>query len=425
MTDSTRDAHEVTEAHAATAARQSATSKVTMSSGHRPQTAAVRVGIGTDEAQGAVVPPIYLSSTFSFRAFGEARDYDYTRAGNPTRDVLGTALAELEGGAGGVVTCTGTAAMTTIVTALTKPGDVVLIPHDCYGGTWRLFVELADKGYLVHRTVDFTDPAAVDRALAAGDVTVVWLETPSNPLLRITDIAAVTAAAKAAGATVVADNTFLSPLLQQPLALGVDLVFHSTTKYINGHSDVVGGAIVSSTDELHERMTYWSNVLGVTGAPFDSYLTARGLRSLPARLRVHEENARVVAELFASHPAVAATYWPGLPDHPGHDIAARQQRGFGSIVSLELAGGEAAVRRFVDGLTCFSLAESLGGTESLVDHPATMTHLAMTDEARAAAGVTDGLLRLSIGIEDPADLVADLTRALDRALATSGAGDQG
>ncbi|GGJ97881.1 cystathionine gamma-synthase [Pilimelia anulata] len=379
-----------------------------------PTTRAVRAGIDTDPTYGAVVPPMVLSSNFSFAGFDDKRTYDYTRSGNPTRDLLADALSALEGGAGGVITATGMGAITTVLHALLSPGDTLVVPHDCYGGSWRLFDALTRKGLFHLVTVDFTDPDAVARALAA-EPTVVWLETPSNPLLRITDIRAVAAAAHEAGATVVADNTFLSPALAQPLALGADLVVHSTTKYINGHSDVVGGAIIAGCTELAERMAWWANCLGVTGSPFDAYLTSRGLRTLPARMRVHQENAAAVAAALTDHPAVAAVHWPGLPSHPGHAIAKEQYRGFGAIVSVELAGGVDAVRAFLDGLHCFTLAESLGGVESLVAHPATMTHAAMSPEARAVAGIGDGLLRLSVGIEDAADLINDLVAALDRA----------
>ncbi|HVO00427.1 MAG TPA: PLP-dependent transferase, partial [Steroidobacteraceae bacterium] len=242
-----------------------------------------------------------------------------------------------------------------------------------------------------------------------------WIETPSNPLLRITDIAAVAAQARQAGALLVVDNTFLSPAWQQPLKLGADIVVHSTTKYINGHSDVVGGAAIGRTAELHERLGWWANTLGLTGAPFDSYLTLRGLRTLHARLAVHGRNAQGLAEFLAGQSAVSRVWYPGLPAHAGHELAARQQQGFGAIVSFELAGGTAAVRRFVDGLRCFTLAESLGGVESLVAHPVTMTHAAMDEPSRRAAGLTDGLLRLSVGIESLDDLRDDLAAAVARA----------
>ena len=384
-------------------------------------TAAVRAGIDRDTAHGAVTPPIVLSSNFSFDGFGNKRQYDYTRSGNPTRDLLGEALAELEGGAGAVVTATGMGAINLVLQALLGPEDTLVVPHDAYGGSWRLFNALAGKGQFKLVTTDLTDPRSLAQALATSPK-LVLVETPSNPLLRITDLRFVIDAAHKAGARVVVDNTFLSPALQQPLAFGADLVLHSTTKYINGHSDVVGGAVVARDPELAQQLTWWANALGLTGSPFDAFLTLRGLRTLDARLRVHQENTTAIVPLLAAHPAVAAVYYPGLEGHPGHAIAARQQSGFGAMLSFELATCEgedphAAVRAFVDGLQYFTLAESLGGVESLVAHPATMTHAAMTVEARQAAGISEGLLRLSVGIEAECDLLADLAAALDRAAA--------
>ena len=378
-------------------------------------TRAVRAGIDHDPAFGAVTPPIVLSSNFSFDGFGGKRQYDYTRSGNPTRDLLGDALAELEGGAGGVVTASGMAAITLVLHALLQPGDRIVVPHDGYGGSWRLFKALAAKGLFELDLVDLTDPRALTAALTQSP-RLVWIETPSNPLLRITDLRFVIDAAHKAGALAVVDNTFLSPALQTPITgFGADAVVHSTTKYINGHSDVVGGAVIAATQELHEQFTWWANALGVTGAPFDSFLTLRGLRTLDARLRVHQENATAIAEQLDAHPAVARVYFPGLASHPGHALAARQQRGFGAMLSVELDGDEDCVRAFLDGLRCFTLAESLGGVESLIAHPASMTHAAMSVEARAEAGISDGLLRLSVGIEALADLQADLEDALARA----------
>ncbi len=383
----------------------------------RAATRAVRAGIDRDTAFGAVTPPLVLSSNFSFAGFNDKRAYDYTRSGNPTRDLLGEALAELEGGAGGVVTATGMGAITLVLHALLQPGDVLVVPHDCYGGSWRLFNALAKKGAFELLTCNLTDPQAVAAALARNP-RLVWIETPSNPLLRITDLHAVIEAAHAAGALAVADNTFLSPALQRPIAdFGADVVVHSTTKYINGHSDVVGGAAVAKDAEVHAQLAWWANALGLTGSPFDSFLTLRGLRTLDARLRVHQENTRALVALLDGHPAVRVVHYPGLESHPGHALAARQQHGFGAMLSVELDGGEAAVRAFVDGLRYFTLAESLGGVESLVAHPATMTHAAMSAEARAAAGIGDGLLRLSVGIEHVDDLLADLSEALARAQA--------
>ena len=378
-------------------------------------TRAVRAGIDSDSAFGAVTPPLVLSSNFSFAGFNEKRRYDYTRSGNPTRDLLGDALAELEGGAGGVVTATGMAAITLALHALLEPGDLLVVPHDAYGGSWRLFNALAKKGAFELATIDFTDAEARAGAFARGPK-LVWIETPSNPLLRITDLEQAIGDAKAVGATVLVDNTFLSPLWQRPLDFGADAVLHSTTKYINGHSDVVGGALIARDAGLHEQFAWWANALGITGAPFDSFLTLRGIRTLPARLRVHEENTHAIIELLQGHPVVRQLYWPGLATHPGHAVAARQQQGFGAMLSFEL-GDEAEVRAFLDGLECFTLAESLGGVESLIAHPATMTHAAMTPEARRAAGIGDGLLRLSVGIEHADDLIADLQAALDRVLA--------
>ncbi|MFZ2752234.1 MAG: O-succinylhomoserine (thiol)-lyase [Lysobacteraceae bacterium] len=381
----------------------------------RASTHAVRAGIDRDTAFGAVTPPLVLSSNFSFAGFGEKRQYDYTRSGNPTRDLLAEALAELEGGAGAVVTSTGMSAITLLLHALLKPGQRLVVPHDAYGGSWRLFNALANKGAFELQTIDFTDPRALAEALATKPA-VVWIETPSNPLLRITDLRFVIEAAHAVGALAVVDNTFLSPALQTPIAFGADFVVHSTTKYINGHSDVVGGAVIAKDAEQHTRLVWWANALGITGAPFDSFLTLRGLRTLDARLRVHQENTAALVELLNDHPAVRRLHYPGLASHPGHAVAARQQYGFGAMLSLELEGGEAAVRAFIEGLDYFTLAESLGGVESLIAHPATMTHAAMTAEARAAAGIGDGLLRLSVGIEHADDLVADIAAALDRAL---------
>jgi cystathionine gamma-synthase len=380
-------------------------------------TRAVRAGIETDTQHGAVVPPLHLSTNFSFAGFNEKREYDYSRSGNPTRDLLAEALSDLEHGAGTVVTASGMAAVA-LALELVPAGGTVLAAHDCYGGTWRLLDAWAKKGRFSVRFADLTDPAALAAGLAENPA-LVWVETPSNPLLRITDIRHVAQAAHAAGALCVVDNTFLSPALQQPLTLGADVVVHSTTKYINGHSDVVGGAVVAREAEIAERLKWWGNCLGLTGAPFDSWLTLRGLRTLSARLRVHQENAAALAGLLEQHPAVTRVFYPGLASHPQHALATRQQSGFGAMLSFELAGGEGAVRAFLDGLQCITLAESLGGVESLVAHPATMTHAAMSPEARRAAGISDTLLRLSVGIEDLSDLSRHLRAALARADAVS------
>lgn len=376
-------------------------------------TRAVRAAIESDTQHGAVVPPLHLSSNFTFAGFGEKRRYDYTRSGNPTRDALADALTELESGAGAVVTSSGMAALN-LVCQLLEPDDLLIAPHDCYGGTYRLFESLAAKGHFHVEFVDQTCPEALLAACERGP-RLILVETPSNPLLRIVDIAGVAAHARSCGALLAVDNTFLSPALQQPIALGADLVIHSTTKYLNGHSDVVGGAVVAATSELAEKLTWWANCLGITGAPFDSYLTLRGIRTLHTRMRQHEETANVLANLLSEHPEVDKVYYPGLVSHSGHDIAARQQRGFGGMMSFDIKGGTNAVRAFVESLQFFSLAESLGGVESLVCHPASMTHAPVAVDALAVAGIGQSLVRLSIGLECAEDLVADILSALDAA----------
>ena len=375
----------------------------------KPATRAVRAGIATDLHHGAVVPPVHLSSTFAFEGFGKKRLYDYTRTGNPTREYLANALAELENGEGGVVTSTGMSAVA-LVLQLVRPGDLILAAHDCYGGTHRLLRTLAAKGHFDVEFVDLTCETAA-QTVTARRPKLLWIETPSNPLLRLTDLACLISVGHEAGAIVAVDNTFLSPALQRPLDFGADLVIHSTTKYLNGHSDVVGGAVIASDAALVEELAWWSNCLGITGAPFDSFLTLRGVRTLHARMRVHCENAARVVELLCEHQAVKRVYYPGLSTHPGHRVALAQQDGFGAMVSFEVKGGLDGVQRFVNALQCFTLAESLGGVESLVAHPATMTHASVPPEDRARLGITDGLVRISVGIEDVEDLIADLDQA--------------
>ncbi|MFI5235961.1 MAG: cystathionine gamma-synthase [Gemmatimonadales bacterium] len=365
----------------------------------RSATRAVRAGLVTDQHHHAVVPPIHLSANYAFTGLGQKGAYDYSRSGNPTRDLLASALAELEGGAGAVVTATGMAAVT-LVLQLVNAGARVVAPHDCYGGTHRLLLGLARRGVLEVEFVDQRDLPTVERALAKP-TRLVWIESPSNPLLRLTDLRAVTRLAHAAGALAAVDNTFLSPVLQRPIELGADLVVHSTTKYLNGHSDVVGGAVVAREAALQQEVAWWANSLGVTGSPFDSFLTLRGLRTLHIRMAQHLVNAAAVVDKLRTHPAVTTVHYPGT----------------GAMVSFALEGGVPAVRRFLDGLTCFTLAESLGGVESLVAHPATMTHASMDQAARERAGIGDDLLRLSIGIEAAEDLVTDIVAGLDRAAA--------
>lgn len=379
-------------------------------------TAAVRAGIGSDKGYGSVVPPIYMSTNYVYSRPDADQQYDYSRSQNPTRNQFAAALAKVEGGAGATVTATGLGAITLSVLACLRPGDLLIAPHDCYGGTWRLLAALADKGCFRLEMADLTTPAGVEAAIALRP-RMVWIETPSNPLLRITDVVHVVQAARTCDALVAVDNTFLSPVLQQPLALGADIVVHSGTKYINGHSDVVIGAVIAATDELHADLTWWANCLGITASAFDSYLALRGLRTIHARVSVHQQNAREVVAALSAHPAVAQVFYPGLPTHPGHEVASRQASGFGAMVSCELVGGRPAVDAFLTGLRWFSLAESLGGVESLVAHPSTMTHASMPPDLQATAGITQGLLRFSVGIEDPADLVGEITAGLDRAAA--------
>lgn len=376
----------------------------------RPETIAAAHGVASDAAFGAVAPPLYLSSTYEFAGFEEPRRYDYGRAGNPTRDLLAAALARLEGGAGAVVTASGMAALDLLVSQL-PAGSGVLAPHDCYGGTMRLLKAREELGQLTLRLVDQRDSEAV--AAALDDKTALMLiETPSNPLLRVVDIAALSAQAKAAGARVAVDNTFLSPALQRPILLGADYVIHSTTKFLNGHSDVIGGAVIAADADAARRLSHWANIVGCAGSPFDAWLTLRGLRTLYPRLHQQQISAMVIAQMLEHHSAVSAVHYPGLASHPDHGLASRQQQGFGAMLSFELVGGRAAAQRLIEKLRVFTFAESLGGVESLIVHPETMTHADMGDAARQLAGIGPGLLRLSVGLEAERDLVADLELAL-------------
>ncbi|MGI9950147.1 O-succinylhomoserine (thiol)-lyase [Vibrio hyugaensis] len=380
----------------------------------KPATIAVRTGIESDSQYNAVVPPIYLSTNYGFPAFGEVPQYDYTRSGNPNRGLLEQALYELESGKGAVVTNCGTSALNLWVSTFLGPDDLIVAPHDCYGGTYRLFNTRANKGDFKVQFVDQSDQQALDAAIAKKPK-LILLETPSNPLVRVVDIAAVCEKAKQVGALVAVDNTFLTPVYQKPLELGADFVIHSTTKYINGHSDVIGGVVITKSEEHAEELAWWGNCIGATGTPFDSYMTLRGIRTLGARMRVHEESSQDVLAYLQTQSLVAQIYHPSLPEHPGHDIAKKQQSGFGSMLSFEFAGSFEQLKVFVKELDLFSLAESLGGVESLICHPASMTHRAMGEEALAEAGVSQQLLRLSVGLEDAQDLIADLEQAFAKA----------
>lgn len=385
-----------------------------------PETIAATHGVATDCAFGAIVSPIHLSSTYEFEGFGQPRAHAYGRGGNPSRDLLAEALAHLERGAGAVITSSGMAAVDLVLSRL-RAEDLVIAPHDCYGGTNRLLRARAARYQFTVDFVDQSDDVALALALQR-DPALVLIETPSNPLMRVVDIAAISSKAKAVGAQVAVDNTFLSPALQRPLTLGADYVIHSTTKYLNGHSDVIGGAVVAAVAADAEALAYWANVIGTTGSPFDAWLTMRGLRTLFARIEGQQRNATAVANFLESHPAVSQVYYPGLASHPQYALAARQQDGPGAMLSFELTGGLEAIKAMLGALRVFRLAQSLGGVESLVSHPVTMTHADMEEEDRRRAGIGDALLRLSVGLESESDLLGDLGAGLAAASGRSCSG---
>lgn len=371
-------------------------------------TRAIHAGQDPDPATGAVVPPIYATSTYAQRAAGEHQGYEYSRSGNPTRAALETALAAVEGGTRGLAFASGLAAEDTLLRTICRPGDHAVIPHDAYGGTFRLFARIHEPWGLTYSTAPIGDVEEVRNAIQP-QTSVLWLETPTNPLLGIGDIAELAALAHAAGALLVVDNTFASPYLQNPLALGADVVVHSTTKYIGGHSDVLGGALIVADPELGEQLAYAQNAIGGVASPFDAWLTLRGLKTLGVRMDRHCANAEEIVDLLTGHPAVAAVRYPGLASDPGHEVAARQMRGFGGMIAFTLAGGEAAALDVLTRTKLFTLAESLGGVESLIEHPGRMTHLSTVG---SPLEVDPALVRLSVGIENAADLVRDLARAL-------------
>jgi len=375
-------------------------------------TIVTRTGLETDSQHGAVIPPLYLSSNFAFKQFEKEQKYDYTRCGNPTRDVLAETLAKLEEGFGGTITSSGLSAIG-LVANLLSANDHVILPHDCYGGTFRLFSMLHEKKALTAHFVNQNLLADLEKSIKRIKPKLIWIETPSNPLLQSVNIKEIVKLAKISNALVAADNTFLSPALQNPLLLGADIVMHSTTKYINGHSDVIGGAVIVKTKKLHDQIQEWANATGVAGAPFDSYLTLRGLRTLNLRMNTHERNAMGLAEVLSNNKKVGAVYYPGLKSHPSHLIAKNQQKGFGGMLSFELKGGLPAVRKFFKRVENFTLAESLGGFESLVCHPYTMTHAPLTVKEKKIAGISEGLIRISAGLEDLDDLVDGLKAGLE------------
>lgn len=376
---------------------------------HAFSTRAIHAGQEPDPTTGSIIPPIYQASTHVQDGIGGFRDgYEYNRAGNPTRSSLETQLAALEGGANALSFASGLAAEDALLRGILKPGDHVVLGNDVYGGTYRLFARVLAPWGIEFSTVELSDVDAV-RAAIRPETKIVWIETPSNPLLKIVDIALVSEIAHAAGAIAVVDNTFASPALQQPLSLGADLVVHSTTKYLGGHSDVLGGAVVFGDDRFHEQIKFQQFAVGAVSAPFDAWLTTRGIKTLAVRVRQHSANAQAIAEWAAARPEFATVYYPGLASHPGHEIAARQMSGFGGMLSLGLSAGAAAAKAFAESTELFQLAESLGGVESLIGYPPDMTHASVRGTELA---VPENVVRLSVGIEDVDDLIADLERGL-------------
>ncbi len=370
---------------------------------------AVHAGSDPDPTTGAVIPPIYATSTYKQDGVGGLRGgYEYSRSGNPTRAALEECMAALEDGRHGFAFSSGLAAEHTLLRALCRPGDHLVVPHDAYGGSHRLFAQVEAPWGLEHTSARLTDPEAVAAAVRPGSTRLVWVETPTNPLLAVADIAALAEVAHDAGALLVVDNTFASPYLQQPLTLGADIVVHSTTKYAGGHSDVVGGAVVVGDDEVGERVRYHQNAIGAVAGPFDAWLVLRGLKTLALRMERHCDNAEAVVAWLEQHPAVAEVVYPGRPEHPGHEVATRQMRRYGGIVSVRLAGGEPAAVALCGATQLWTLAESLGGIESLIEHPGRMTHASV---AGTPLEVPADLVRLSVGIETVEDLLDDLDRA--------------
>ncbi|MDA0378537.1 MAG: PLP-dependent aspartate aminotransferase family protein [Bacteroidetes bacterium] len=379
-----------------------------------PQTRLTLAGQQTDTAYRSISLPIYQSAIFKFGEDGEKPQFDYSRSGNPTRAALEQTLADLEGGAGAVCVGSGMAAIATVL-SLYPAGSHFVCSHDCYGGTERLLSWWERQGKISVTYADLSDPLQLALSLRP-ETKAVWVETPSNPLLRITDLRRVGSIAKDAGIDFIVDSTFLTPLLQRPIDFGADFVVHSTTKYLNGHSDVVGGAVIARTQEGRDAAFYAANAQGATAVPFDSWLILRGLKTLPLRLKQHEENATAVAHYLQQHDAIETVFYPGLEDHEGHDVAAKQQAGFGGMLSFAVRDG-VCLRTLLSSTRVFALAESLGGVESLIEQPATMSHASMRPEAREAAGITDRVVRLSVGIEHIEDLLTDLEQALENGVA--------
>ena len=381
-----------------------------MSERRRFETRAIHEGQEPDEATGATIVPVYQTVTYTQDGIGKHRGYEYSRTGNPTRAALESCLASLEGGGFGLAYASGMAAISGTMQLLSA-GDHVVVADDLYGGSYRLFTEVMPRFGVRFTYVDATRPEEIDKAVEAA-TRMVWIETPTNPLLRLVDVAACAEIARRHGSWLVVDNTFATPFLQNPLALGAHVVVHSTTKYIGGHSDVVGGAVVIDDEELAGRLAFTRNTTGGVPGPWDAWLTLRGAKTLAVRMRQHEANATRVAGFLKERPEVERVHFPGLRDHPGHELAKKQMRGFGGMVSLDLAGGEGAARRFCEATRLFSLGESLGGVESLVGYPWSMSHAAFPAEEKRRKGITEGTVRLSVGIEHIDDLCEDLARAL-------------
>lgn len=375
------------------------------------ETLAIHAGQGPDPAYGAVMPPIYQTSTFAFEGFDKPGEFDYTRSGNPTRKQLETCLAALEGGTAGFVFSTGMAATATALWSF-NAGDHLIVHDDLYGGTYRLLSSVVSEKGISVDFVNLRDLSAVEAAITPA-TRAIWIETPTNPLMNLVDLSEITALAKAHGILTICDNTFLSPYFQRPLELGVDIVMHSTTKYINGHSDVVGGALIVNDDQIAERIGFLQNALGAAQAPFDCFLVLRGVKTLAVRMEAHNRNALAVAQWLEAHPKIAQVLHPGLPSHPQHELAKRQATGFGGTFSFRIKGGNEEARRLLEAVELFVLAESLGGVESLIEQPYTMTHISMPEDVRLSIGITEDLIRVSVGIEHVDDLIADLERALD------------
>jgi cystathionine gamma-synthase len=382
-----------------------------MSKKFKKETIAAKAGVGSDKQHGAIIPPLYLTSNFKYGEVGEAQEYEYTRQSNPTRDHLINALAELESGLGGEILSSGMAAITLVANILENKSRVI-VPHDCYGGTFRLFSSLAHKGALEVYFINQSQKSFCKEIISEINPDLIWIETPSNPLLQAVDIQRISEQAKICNSLVAVDNTFLSPSLQNPLKLGADIVMHSTTKYINGHSDVIGGAVITNNHEILSKLKFWANTLGITGSPFDSYLTLRGLRTLNIRMKEHEKNAVAIVELLSNHPLVGNIYYPGLPDHPSHAIAKKQQSGFGGMLSFELNKDFSKVKKFIKAVKILPLAASLGGFESLISHPYTMTHGELTADQKKEIGISKNLIRISAGLENTDDLLDVIKKAL-------------